>query len=98
MKKTIINDSVIYVKSKESGSRIDYYFNRKAHDNERRGHFAIKDEKVVCNRPTQALSINVSGGFIFLSISKQIILLPIPGATILPDTLPTHWDAIIYSS
>lgn len=71
-KKTIIDDEDIYVKSRESGLRVEYYFNRKASDNRERGHFVIVDGKVECNRQAPALSVLVSGGSFFLNISGTV--------------------------
>ena len=74
-KKTIIDDSVMYVRLRESGLRTDYYYNRKGCDNQERGHFAMVSGSIVCDRPAPALAISLSGASAFLSVS---------GATLIP--------------
>ncbi|MBU0466761.1 MAG: hypothetical protein KJ718_02615 [Nanoarchaeota archaeon] len=74
IKKRIINDPVRYVKLKGIGLRIDYYFNRKGCNNKERGHLAIEDGKVVCERPASALNVFISNGSPFLNISGALIL------------------------
>lgn len=74
MKKTIINDLIMYVKSRVSGLRVDYYYNRKGCDNEERGHFATEDGKVVCDRPAPALNVTLSGSSTFLSVSGSALI------------------------
>ena len=64
----------MYVKSRESGSRIDCYYNRKSYNNEERGHLAIEDGKVMCDRQAPALSVALSGGSLFLSVSGSAYL------------------------
>ena len=73
IKRTIVNDSVMYVRYKESGLRSDYYFNRKSCENEKRGHLAIENGEVVYNRPAPALEILMSGSSLFLNVSGSIV-------------------------
>lgn len=74
IKKTIINDLVMYVKLKVSGLRRDYYFNRKGCDNKERGHFAIENGEIVCKRPAPALDIIPSGDSLLLEISGSRLI------------------------
>jgi len=74
VKTTIVDDSVMYLKLRESGLRTDYYFNRKACDNGVRGHFAIESGIVVYQRPAPALDITLSGSFLFLNISGSLLI------------------------
>jgi len=64
IKKTLVDDNDIYARIKESGLRTEVYYGRKLCDNDLRGHFAVEDGQVVCDRSTQALSVvNLSGSF-----------------------------------
>lgn len=74
VKRTIVSDDVMYVKYKESGLRQEYYFNRKGCDNEERGHFAIENGKVVCDRSAPALEIVLSGNSHFLCVSSSLVM------------------------
>ena len=74
IKKTIINNLVIYVKLKEIGLRSDYFFNRKGLSNEERGHFVLNNGKIVYNRPVPALSVCLSGSSLFLNISGSTLI------------------------
>lgn len=79
IKKIIINDPVIYVRLKlnliKDGLRRDFFFNRKAYDNEERGHVVIVDGKVVYKRQAPALSIEYINDHLFLKVSEQTILI-----------------------
>jgi len=76
IKKDVINDEVMYVRSKESigktGSRFEVYFNRKACTYEERGHFVIEAGSVVHNNSAPALRIVMSGSSPFLEVSGAI--------------------------
>ena len=74
IRKTIINDSIIYAKLKVSGLRTDVYYNRNGCNNSERGHFVIKNGKVAYNRPAPALGVFLSGSSLFLNISGGILL------------------------
>ena len=72
-KKVIINDENIYVKSKESGSRTDIYYNRKACNNSKRGHSVIKEGKIVINSSAPALDIVMVSGMGNVSVSGVLV-------------------------
>lgn len=72
IKKTIIDDEVMYVKLRERGLKIDIYFNRKGCSNNDRGHFVKVDNKIVHQRPAPALNVISSGESLFLETSGAI--------------------------
>lgn len=74
IKKTIINNEVMYVKMRESGLKTDYYFNRKACDNEERGHSVMIDREIEYNRPAPALNVILSCGSPCLNISGSNLI------------------------
>ncbi len=72
-KKTIINDKNMYVKSKESGLQTDIFYNRKAHNNDERGHTVISEGEMIFNRSAPALDIVMVSGIGNVSVSGALV-------------------------
>jgi len=72
IKETIINDSILYVKSKFSGTRLDVYYGRKAYENKKRGHYAEENGSECCNRQAPALEVFRIGTSLCLKISGSL--------------------------
>ena len=74
-KRIIVNDDVMFVKARESGTRLDAYYGRKALDNKDRGHYAIENDIVICDRPATALIVTASGSGLVTNVSGSIVLI-----------------------